>query len=71
MTNEQIDAAILRHLAADGPLLNVDICRRIQAEAGARAIDMYRPVDRSLQRLRKAGLIKPDRRVGWAVVGAK
>lgn len=68
MTDADIDAAILRHLAADGPLLNVDICRRIQAEAGGRAIDVYRPVDRALQRLRKAGRIAPDRRVGWSLV---
>jgi hypothetical protein len=67
MTDADIDAAILRHLAADQPLSFAALCSRVQRDAGRRAIDMYRPVDRALQRLRKAGRIVPDRRVGWTL----
>ena len=68
MTNDQMDAAI-RDALKDGPrnftALNVFVDSRFKR-------DCFRHLDRRLQALRKAGEIKPDRRVGWsldAVVG--
>lgn len=68
VTNEELDAAIIKEIKRE-PMFAALLERNIAEDLNARPDDLIRPINRALQRLRKAGKIeltgKPRR---WRLV---